>query len=255
MNDNIEAGVTDLLHRAAEDFHPPVSQLLERAAERGRRTRRRHLAVTVVATSFAIAGIGAITPALSHLVPGTHAGRADVASDLPAGRRHIAVPDDDLAQTLSALLPGNDPRTHLTNERNAIDGVLSGSLTWHGARITIGIDDAPDLIVDNPGGSDSNGPSPSPRPAPKSPAAWCRSMAADQCHALPNGDWMSSSDAAEPGDPANFQTNYALYTSDGYLVFGQAAGLTRPVGGRALSSPLTLAQLQAIVESDVWLTR
>jgi hypothetical protein len=79
-------------------------------------------------------------------------------------------------------------------------------------------------------------------------------MAGEQCQELPNGDWTSSTDTAEPGNPSNFQTTYALYTTDGYMIFAQALGLNAHVASRASSSPLSVSQLRDIVENDVWMT-
>lgn len=254
MNDHTDSGVTDLLQRVTRDLTPDVADLLERATEQGRRTRRRHLAATALVGAGVLAGSVAAVPAIVDSLPGGSSGVAGVASNPTPNRRHVAVPESKFAETLSDLLPGHDPRTDLSDSFNQVDGVTSGTLMWHGAQVLVGIDTAPDPITDGSGASYEAGPSPSPRPAPKTPADWCRAMAGDQCQELPNGDWASSNDAAEPGNPSNFQITFALYTTDGYMVLAQTHGLTDQAEGRALESPLSVAQLRDIAESDAWLT-
>ncbi len=57
-----------------------------------------------------------------------------MAADPGADRREVAVSPDDLARTLSTLLPGEAPRTDLRVESGP-DGTHRGTLTWRGARV------------------------------------------------------------------------------------------------------------------------
>jgi hypothetical protein len=255
MDHNTEAGVTELLRRATHGMTPNAGDLLEHATESGRRTRRRHLAATALLGLGVLAGSVAVAPAIVDSLAGGDSGAAGVPADHSSTRRHLAVSPDQFAQTLSRLLPGDDPRSDLSNQFNKVDGVRSGSLVWRGSTIFVGIDSAADPITDHPGGNYGSGPSPSPRPAPKTAADWCHAMDGDRCTELPNGDWTNSNDAAEPGDPSNFQTTYTLFTTDGYMIFAQAHGLDPHVATRATSSPLTVAQLRDIVENGGWLAK
>jgi hypothetical protein len=254
-NDSHDNGVTDLLERATRWLTPDVARIIEHGTTRGRRTRRRHLASATVAAVAVLGGFAVVLPTLSGWVSGANPSDPSAASDPGPTRRHIAVSQDQFAQTLSTLLPGDDTRTDLAVEADSA-GAVAGSLTWHGAQVSLRIDDTPDPITDNPEGTYGAGPSPSPRPAPTTARDWCLAMGSPgRCRELPNGDWASSSIGFD-GDASNhagWQTYFGLFTTDGYMVGAWASSLPdRGVDGR--EPVLTVPQLRTIAESDIWFT-
>ena len=252
MNDNKLEGVTDLLDRATHDLVPNTARLIQAGTARGRRLQRRRRATTGLATLAVLGAVASVVPMLGA-GGGVGDSQVTVATVPEPVRRDIAVPAEEMASTLARLLPGDDPRTDLTTGTDS-DGLKTGTLTWHGAHIRIGIDDTPDPIVDAPGTTYDASPTPSPRPAPTTPQAWCLAVSGT-CGELPNGDWASSNDAAEPGNPGNWQRTFVLYTTDGYMVLASSIPLRPDENGTPATQPvLTVAQLRDIAESDVWLS-
>jgi hypothetical protein len=252
-SDPTDAGVTALLERATRGLQPDVARLVAQGTARGRRTRRRHLVATTVST-LVLAGAAVVMPSLGS-GGGAASDRTTVAADPGSDRREVAVSPADLARTLSTLLPGKAPRTDLWVESGS-DGAHRGTLTWRGARVTVAIDDAPDVIVDDPGATYGDGSSAEPRPAPATAGDWCRAMG-NRCRELPGGDWASSSRGfdGDPADPAGWQASFVLYTRDGYLVLAQASSLDDGAPGRARFPVLSVRELRGIATSGVWFGR
>jgi hypothetical protein len=204
----------------------------------GRSRVRRRGGLLALGTAAAVAALaGGVS-----LLP--NEGRSQATTPTTQPGRQVAVAEDQLALTLSRLLPGNSPVSELRNEQST-DGSVAGILTWRGGSVFIRLDESP---AESPAPDPA---SPAPGSLPSTARQWCEQVSA-RCHGLPNGDWVSSGRASEPTNPSNWQARYVLYTADGFMV---AAGVDNlaPRPGAATKPVLSVAALRRIAEDPVWL--